>query len=142
MSFNKKFICNNHLNFSVLTEFMYAKLKNALYGLKKATRPWYEKLHHVLIQFRLSSCKCDHSLFLYNHQGITLYIFVYVDDILLTRTSSKLIHDFIIKHNEKNSLKKLVTPKYFLGIEVKYQFNGSLFLTQLNYIKIPYPKLT
>lgn len=50
-------------------------------------------------------------------------------------TSSKLIHDLIIKLHDEFTLKKMGTRKYFYGIEVKFQSNGSLFLTHTKYIK-------
>lgn len=95
----------------------------------------YEKLHHVILLSDFFYSKCDNSFFIYKYQGITLCVFVYVDNILLTITSSKWIHDLIIKLHKKFALKKLGTPKYFLSIEVKYQSNIYLLLTQIKYVK-------
>lgn len=50
-----------------------------------------------LIQFGFVSSKYDHSLFVYNHYNITFYAHMYVDDILITGSSSKLIHALINK---------------------------------------------
>lgn len=58
-----------------------------------------------------------------------------MDDILKTGSSLTLIHDLITKLHDKFSLKKLGIPQYFLGLEVHYQQNGSLLLTQTKYIK-------
>lgn len=74
---------------------MVCKLKKALYGLKQAPRAWYEKLHQALVQFGFVSSECEHSLFIYNHNNITLYSLVYVDDILITDSSSTLVHSLI-----------------------------------------------
>lgn len=79
--------------------------------------------------------KYDHSLFVNQQTGVCLFALVYVDDILITVSSSPLIHDLITKLHNKFSLKKLGKPEYFLGIEVKYQANGSLILTQTKYIR-------
>lgn len=55
---------------------------------------------------------------------------MYVDDILLTSTSLKLIRDLISKlHN------KLDKPKHFLGIEMHNQPNEAMLLIHTKYIK-------
>lgn len=111
------------------------KLKKVICGLNQIPWAWHDKLHHTPIQFGFVSSKCDHSLFVYKHQGVTLYALVYVNDMLITGTSPILIHDLITKLHAKFSLKKLDIPKYFLGIEVHYHKNGSILLTQSKYIK-------
>lgn len=58
---------------------------------------------------------------------------MYVDDILITGSSSVLIHKLIQKLQSCFALKHLGTPEYFLGIEVKYLPSGSVILTQTKY---------
>lgn len=70
----------------------------------------------------------------YNHNNITLYALAYVDEILITGSSSKLIHDLMNKLNMKFSLKQLGLPRYFLGVNVHSQSDGSLLLAQTKYI--------
>lgn len=77
------------------------KLKKALYGLKQAPRAWYEKLHQDLFLFGFTYRKCDHSLFIYSHKGVTLYALVHVDNILITGSSLILIHDLVNKLHDK-----------------------------------------
>lgn len=107
---------------------LVCKLNRVIYGLKSAPRVWYDKLHHALIQFGFVASKCDHSLLVYNHQGVTLYALVYVYDILIIGTTLTLVHDLITKLHVKFSLKQLRIPKYFIGIEVNYYKNGSILL--------------
>jgi histone deacetylase 1/2 len=114
---------------------LVCKLQKALYGLKQAPRAWYERLTQTLVQFGFRSSKCDPSLFIYTHKGITLYVLVYVDDILLTGSSSTILHDIIHKLNSKFSLKHMGKPDYLLGIEVKNLSNGNILLTQSKYIR-------
>ena len=64
-----------------------------------------------------------------------MYALVYVDDILVTGSSSHLVHKLINQLHHKFALKKLGKPEYFLGLEVHYQTNGSLILTQTKYIR-------
>lgn len=92
---------------------LVCKLKKIIHGFKEAHRAWYEKLHSTLIHFGFISSKCDHSLFIYQHSNATLYAMVYVDDILITITSSKLVHDFISKlHNNWESQNTLSELRY------------------------------
>lgn len=79
---------------------LVCKLKKAIYGLKQEPCAWHEKLHQALIQFGFVSRKYDHSLFVYNHQEVTLCHIVYVDDTILTRTTPSLLHDLINKLQE------------------------------------------
>lgn len=64
-----------------------------------------------------------------------LFALVYVDDILITGSAGALIHDLIKKLNKTFAFKHMGKPDYFLAIEVKYQSNGSVLLTQTKYIR-------
>lgn len=114
---------------------LVCKLHRALYGLKQAPRAWYERLHGALLQFGLKPSRCDPSLFTLSQAGQKLFVLVYVDDIIITRSSDSLIHELITKLNAKFALKQLGDLDYFLGLEVKKQPDGSLFLTQTKYIR-------
>lgn len=50
-----------------------------------------------------------------------MYALVYVDDILITESSALLLHKLIDKLHATFVLKKIDTPKYFLGIKVHHQ---------------------
>lgn len=68
-----------------------SKLVKALYGLKWALRAWHEKLREVLVQKGSKNSLAGTSLFAFINKEVTVYMLVYFDDILLTRTNSKLI---------------------------------------------------
>lgn len=114
---------------------LVCKLNRALYGLKQAPRAWYERLSNTLLQFGFQPSRCDPSLFTYVKGDAKLYVLIYVDDIIVTGSSSSLIQSLISKLNVKFALKQLGQLDYFLGIEVRHQPNGSLLLTQSKYIK-------
>lgn len=57
-----------------------------------------------------------------------------MDDILITRSFTILIQNLVTKLHATFALKYMGTPNYFLGLEVHYQSNGSILLTQANYI--------
>jgi hypothetical protein len=108
------------------------KLDKALYGLKQAPRAWYARLCSKLIQLGFKPSKGDTSLFYYNKGGVTMYVLVYVDDIIVS-SSSVDVTKALLKDLEKEfALKDLGDLHYFLGIEVKKASDG-LLLTQQRY---------
>jgi histone deacetylase 1/2 len=62
-------------------------------------------------------------------------VLIYVDDILITGSSSQLISDLISKLNTHFALKQLGPVDYFLGIEVHHLPSGALLLNQTKYIR-------
>ena len=59
----------------------------------------------------------------------------YVDDIIVTGNIPTFIKSLFTNLNSEFSLKDLGNLHYFLGIEVRPQPNGALFLTQSKYIR-------
>lgn len=64
-----------------------------------------------------------------------IYVLIYVDDIILTGSSSSLLQSIISKLSSIFALKNLGQLEYFLGIDVKRLPHGSLFLSQTKYIR-------
>lgn len=137
VTFRKRCICNNFLDSLIHIPPWYENWrKPTIYDLKHAPRAKYEKLHRELIHLGFTLRKCNHSHFIYNHQNVILYDLVYVDDILLTRSSSTLLHDLISKLHGKFVLKNLWVPQYFISIKVHYQENSYMVLAQTKYINL------
>ena len=63
------------------------KLDKALYGLKQAPRAWYARLCGKLIQLGFTPSKGDTSLFYYHNGQVTMFVLVYVDDIIVASSS-------------------------------------------------------
>jgi hypothetical protein len=108
------------------------KLDKALYGLKQAPRTWYARLSFKLHALGFTPSKANVSLFIYKKGSITVYFLVYVDDIIVTSSSSAAIDALLCDLKEDFSLKDLGPLHYFLGIEVKPSENG-LLLTKEKY---------
>jgi hypothetical protein len=76
--------------------------------------------------------KADTSLFYYNKGGYTLFVLVYVDDIIVA-SSSQAATDALLKDLQEDfALKDHGDLHYFLGIEVKRLEDG-LILSQQRY---------
>ena len=71
------------------------KLNKALYGLKQALRAWFDILHFTLVSLGFSLAKSDSSLFIQATAQHTLYVLVYVDDVIITGDSKAAITSLI-----------------------------------------------
>jgi len=109
------------------------RLKKALYGLKQAPRTWNTELRVFLLSLGFVNSTVDASLFISQKSGSTLYLLVYVDDIIVTRSSPTELSNLISTLAARFSLKDLGCLTYFLGVEV-IRFATGLFLSQRKYI--------
>ncbi|KAL5559544.1 hypothetical protein UlMin_035755 [Ulmus minor] len=66
-------------------------------------------------------------------QSTILIVLVYVDDIIVTRSSESQVSQLITHLNNSFALRDLGQLSYFLGIEVTYS-TGSMHLSQTKYI--------
>lgn len=108
------------------------RLDKALYGLKQAPRAWYARLCRRLEALGFIPSKADTSLFYYNRGGYTMFILVYVDDIIVASSSQQATNALLKDLQKEFALKDLGDLHYFLGIEVKKQ-SGGLLLSQGRY---------
>jgi hypothetical protein len=67
------------------------RLDKALYGLKQAPRAWFAKLSKKLYDLSFEGSKDDTSLFYYNKNGISMFILVYVDDIIVASSTQEVM---------------------------------------------------
>lgn len=108
------------------------KLDKALYSLKLAPRAWYARLCNKLQALGFKPSKADTSLFYYNRGKHTLYVLVYVDDIIVASSSQDATDALLKDLQHEFVLKDLGDLHYFLGIEVNRSPDG-LVLSQGRY---------
>ncbi|XP_051221262.1 uncharacterized mitochondrial protein AtMg00810-like [Lolium perenne] len=101
-------------------------LSRSLYGLKQAPRAWYQRIAAFLHQLGFRSTRSDASLFVYNNGATTAYLLLYVDDIILTASSTDLLRQITERFRAEFALKDLGPLHYFLGIEVVRRTDGFL----------------
>lgn len=109
------------------------RLRKALYGLRQAPRAWYQELRAYLLTLGFVNSVADTSLFIKKGTNVTLYVLVYVDDMIITGSSNMAIDNLITVLEARFSLKDLGESKYFLGIELHRDSRG-LHLRQQKYI--------
>jgi len=122
------------LGFESSSPHLVCKLQKAICGLKQAPRSWFEKLGSTLELFGFHYTKSDNSLFVKFHNSYTIFILIYVDDIVITRSSASHIQALIQKLGSFFALKDLGHLHYFLGIEVQHLKDGNILLSQTKYI--------
>ncbi|RVW44406.1 Retrovirus-related Pol polyprotein from transposon RE1 [Vitis vinifera] len=83
------------------------RLKKGLYGLKQAPRAWFQRLSSALLQWGFNMSRTDSSMFLHFGKATTLIVLVYVDDILITGSSSTQISSLIAKLDSVFALRDL-----------------------------------
>ena len=108
------------------------KLDKALYGLKQAPRAWYSHLSKKMQTLGFVPSKSHTSLFIYNKFNTSMFVLIYVDDIIVTSSSDEAISGLLKDLGAEFALKDLGELHYFLGIEVKQHKDG-LLLSQEKY---------
>jgi hypothetical protein len=106
--------------------------KQALYGLKQAPCAWYSSLSHKLQDLGFIPYKADISLFIYEKRSVTIYLLVYVDDIIVTTSSPTAIDALLADLKHDFALKDPGGLHFFLGNEVKPTTDG-IILSQEKY---------
>jgi hypothetical protein len=95
------------------------KLDKSLYGLKQAPRAWYSRLSTKLIDLGFKSLKAGTSLFFYHKGGVYIYVLIYVDDLIIGRSTPQAASVLLQDLKNDFALKDLSELHYFLSIEVK-----------------------
>jgi hypothetical protein len=93
------------------------KLNKTIYGLKQAPRAWFTRLSQALFELGFHSSSVDTSLFIYYHSNVTLYLLVYVDDILIIGTDTTVLHSIIAQLQSVFAIKDLGDLGFFLGMQ-------------------------
>jgi hypothetical protein len=106
---------------------LVCRLNRSLYGLKQAPRAWYSRFASYLASIGFVEAKSDTSLFNYRRDDDTVYLLLYVDDIVLTASTADLLHRTIVALQREFAMKDLVPLHHFLGITAERRPQG-LFL--------------
>ena len=120
------------LGFSNPNDTRVCRLRKSLYGLKQAPRCWFAKLADALLKYGFSQTHCDHSLFAYTKNNVSLMILVYVDDLIISGNSNSEVNSFKAYLSTCFHMKDLGILKYFLGLEVTRSPQG-IYLCQRKY---------
>ena len=112
---------------------LVCKLHKSLYGLKQASRAWYQKIDSFLLNKGLKRVESDHSIYTQIHSNEVLIITIYVDDLLLVGSNLCLINDFKTILSNEFKMKDLGEANFILGIKIERSAN-CLYLSQEEYL--------
>jgi hypothetical protein len=95
------------------------RLGKALYGLRQAPRTWNAKLDSSLAALGFVKCPSEHAVYTRIKEGARLLLGVYVDDLIVTGTSTTAIGEFKSEMMDLFKMSDLgLLLSYYLGIEV------------------------
>jgi len=109
------------------------RLNRSLYGLKQAPRAWRTRFATFLTSIGFVESKSDASLFTYYRGSEVAYLLLYVDDIVLTASSSGFLQRIISALRQEFSMTDMGPLHHFLGISVERR-GDCLFLSQRQYL--------
>jgi len=126
-------------------------LKKVIYGLKQGPREWFHRYGSFLPSHGFVCGMIDLSMFVYRTGSDTLILLLYVNDIILTRSSNSGLYSFIAIIYKQFAMKDIHDLHYRLGLCVvcspfslilmhqKYILD-LLHKSQLQTARIPYAK--
>lgn len=79
-------------------------------------RAWFSRLSDKLLQLGFVGSKADTSLFLYCTKTITMYLLIYVDDIIITASDPATITELLQLLSADFAVKDLGDLHYFLVV--------------------------
>ncbi|GJW91563.1 ribonuclease H-like domain-containing protein [Tanacetum coccineum] len=106
-------------------------LQKSLYGLKQAPRAWFQRFSSYVIRAGFYHSKTDSSFFIFHKGQDTAYLLLYVDDIILTTSSTSLLQCIISLLHVEFAMTNLGPLNYFLGISATRTTSG-IFLTPID----------
>ena len=100
------------------------KLNKSLYGLKQASRQWFSKFSHALVQLGFQQSKANYSLFTRSTFSSFIVLLVYVDDVLIASDNVQAVDELKVLQDRQFKLKGLGDLKFFLGLEIARSKEG------------------
>uniref|UniRef100_A0ACD5Z1H0 Uncharacterized protein n=1 Tax=Avena sativa TaxID=4498 RepID=A0ACD5Z1H0_AVESA len=107
-------------------------LNKSLYGLKQAPRSWFTRFATYVATIGFQASKSDTSLFVLRTPDHNAYLLLYVDDIILTASSTSFLDHIISTLSSEFSMTDLGPLSHFLGISASRTSVG-LHLSQKQY---------
>ena len=113
------------------------RLRKALYGLKQAPRAWYGQIDGHLLGLGFEKSRSESTLYVKHHGIVILIVSIYVDDVLVARSSTRHIEDFKNEMMQALKITNLSLMSYFVGIEssrvrMKFSFDRRNTLTKFS----------
>lgn len=105
-------------------------LNKSLYGLKQAARAWNRTVTEVLQKLGFQRSKADMCLYMRQDKERMMYVFLYVDDLLVAGVTPEATKCVSKQLREHFQIKDLGDVHFYLGIQVDQDGDGSFLLEQ------------
>ena len=93
-------------------------LKKSLYGLRQAPRAWHTRLKQELEHMGFTASEADPGLYTAHFKHTSIYLLVYVDDILIAAKTQEAIDHVKARLTDACDVRDLGPAKYFLGMSL------------------------
>jgi hypothetical protein len=95
------------------------QLLKGLYGIKQGLRIWSKKLHTALTSIGFQQLESDHSMFIYERDGVKMVVPVHVDDLVLASSSRKAIEKVKSELQARFKIHKQGPTLFLLGVKLE-----------------------
>jgi hypothetical protein len=109
-------------------------LSRSLYGLRQAPRAWFNRFVTFILTLGFVQSKADPSLFVLRQGQATAYLLLYVDDIILSASTTTLHQAITSRLKSEFAIKDLGDLHFFLGVDVQRRKDG-FHLSQAAYAR-------
>ncbi|SGY89105.1 BQ5605_C133g13383 [Microbotryum silenes-dioicae] len=113
------------------------QLHRSLYGLRQAGRIWNDEIDSALSALGYVATESDHCVYVRTTGDVHHYIALYVDDLLMISPSLPEIERTLQGLEQRYGVKRLGEAEYVLGIQIRRSPDGSISLSQEQYLKDP-----
>ena len=107
-----------------------------IYGLKQASRSWNLRFHTFITSIGFKRSQHDHCLYHWAEGAVTLYLVIYVDDILIAGNSNAAIKGLKRRLSTEFEMKDLNEVQCFLGLNIsRNRADGVMTIDQTQYVR-------
>lgn len=100
------------------------RLDKSLYGQRQAPRAWFTRFATYVAKLGFKATRSDSSLFVLRRGTETAYLLLYVDDMVITASSSSLLQCVVNELRADFAVKDMGDLRFFLGINVQRTDSG------------------
>ena len=111
------------------------RLKKSLYGLKQASRTWYQCINDYLLSVGFNRCSADDSLYIMFDKNEQVIIVLYVDDTLIFGSNVAIIQRVKLKLMEKFEMTDQGKAHFCLGIQMERHSCDVIRINQAQYLR-------
>lgn len=107
-------------------EHLVCRLKRSIYGQKQSPRTWCDEVDSFFRQIGCTSSLLDPNQYIFRKGKDIAIIIMFVDDLLITGSSTKLINSIKDQLCSKYDMKDLGTARRYLGVDLLVTDTGIL----------------